>query len=326
MAAPAAPPTYSEVTDAKAKANFDSRGGYPYPAAYAPAPAPYPGAAAAPYPNVTYAPPPQQAAYWQGPQPTNPQPYSDGAGTSNFNTAEAGAPAFNVNAFSDKVIRHAFIRKVYLILMVQLLVTSGFVAFFILHTPTRLWVQSHVWFYGLSYAIFFVTYIVLICFSNVRRKFPGNFIALAVFTLTFSYVAATVASYHTAEAVLIAAGITAAVTLAVSLFAMQTRIDFTLCSGLLFGLCMVLMFAGIAFIIVYCVVPMDMRTRYILQCTYGAIGALVMCMFLVFDTQMVVGGANRKMQLSPEEYITGALQLYLDIVYLFLCILGMGKK
>ena len=48
--------------------------------------------------------------------------------------------------------------------------------------------------------------------------------------------------------------------------------------------------------------------------------------FLVFDTQQIIGG--RKHEMSPEEYIFGALQLYLDIVYLFLMILtlvGGGK-
>ena len=48
--------------------------------------------------------------------------------------------------------------------------------------------------------------------------------------------------------------------------------------------------------------------------------------FLAYDTQMLMGG--RKHQLSPEEYIYGALQLYLDVVYLFLIILSLfgGKN
>ena len=48
--------------------------------------------------------------------------------------------------------------------------------------------------------------------------------------------------------------------------------------------------------------------------------------FLAYDTQMLMGG--RKHELSPEEYIFGALQLYLDIVYLFLIILSLfgGKS
>jgi len=46
-----------------------------------------------------------------------------------------------------------------------------------------------------------------------------------------------------------------------------------------------------------------------------------MFQLLIFDTQQVVGGKHRRFQLSPEEYIAGALQLYLDIVYLFIILL-----
>lgn len=45
--------------------------------------------------------------------------------------------------------------------------------------------------------------------------------------------------------------------------------------------------------------------------------------FLIFDTQMIVGGQKRRYQLSPEEHIFGALQLYLDIVYIFLIVLSL---
>lgn len=37
--------------------------------------------------------------------------------------------------------------------------------------------------------------------------------------------------------------------------------------------------------------------------------------FLAFDTQLLMG--NRRYSLSPEEYIFGALNIYLDIVYIF---------
>ena len=43
--------------------------------------------------------------------------------------------------------------------------------------------------------------------------------------------------------------------------------------------------------------------------------------FLAYDTQMLMGG--RKHELSPEEYIYGAMQLYIDVVYLFLIILSL---
>uniref|UniRef100_A0A8C4YG49 Uncharacterized protein n=1 Tax=Gopherus evgoodei TaxID=1825980 RepID=A0A8C4YG49_9SAUR len=41
--------------------------------------------------------------------------------------------------------------------------------------------------------------------------------------------------------------------------------------------------------------------------------------FLAYDTQLLVG--NKQYGLSPEEYIFGALEIYVDIVYIFLFLL-----
>ena len=53
---------------------------------------------------------------------------------------------------------------------------------------------------------------------------------------------------------------------------------------------------------------------------YGSAGALIFSLYIVFDTQMMMGG-NHKYSLSPEEYVFAALNLYLDIINLFLYIL-----
>ena len=61
---------------------------------------------------------------------------------------------------------------------------------------------------------------------------------------------------------------------------------------------------------------------------FGAAGALVFSLYLVYDTQLMLGGKH-KYALSPEEYIFAALNLYLDIINLFLYLLsifGGGKK
>lgn len=81
----------------------------------------------------------------------------------------------------------------------------------------------------------------------------------------FSYVCAAIASFHNAQAVLIAAGITALVAFSVSLFAIQTKIDFTMCYGLIFAASMVLLLMGIAFIIIYAVIPpgVDGKNHYV---------------------------------------------------------------
>ena len=53
---------------------------------------------------------------------------------------------------------------------------------------------------------------------------------------------------------------------------------------------------------------------------YGSAGALVFSLYIVYDTQLMMGGKH-KYALSPEEYVFAALNLYLDIINLFLYIL-----
>ncbi|XP_041371669.1 protein lifeguard 2-like isoform X2 [Gigantopelta aegis] len=205
--------------------------------------------------------------------------------------------------------------------MLQLLVTVGFICLFMFIKPLKHWIQRDgSWLYYVSLGTFFVTYFVLVCIPSVRRKTPGNYICLAVFTLAFSFVTGNIASFYTTNSVLVAAGVTALVCLSISLFAIQTKIDFTMCSGLLFVLVMVLFFFGWSSLIVYHTAGYNA----ILDAVYGGLAALLFGLFLVYDTQMIVGG--RKIELSPEEYISGALQLYMDVVLLFLIILSCFGK
>ena len=53
---------------------------------------------------------------------------------------------------------------------------------------------------------------------------------------------------------------------------------------------------------------------------YGCIGALIFSLYIVYDTQLMMGGKH-KYSLSPEEYIFAALNIYLDVINLFRYIL-----
>ncbi|CAH8544362.1 unnamed protein product [Schistosoma rodhaini] len=270
-------------------------------------PPPYESAAnthSAPYPNIGFA----------------VGPYSEPAGYQDNSSDQE--PKYNRNGnftslqYSDKYVRHAFIRKVYLILTAQLLVTSAFVCVFLFSSPVKKWVSRNSWFYYLSYATFLCTYIALVCCPSVRRRYPGNVIALSVFTLAFSYMTGTVASFYDTQSVLIAVIITACLCIAISIFAIQTRIDITKCTSLIFVLTIVVMLTGLACVIVFAV----SKPNWILQVVYGGLAALLFGVYLAFDTQHIMGG--RELELSAEEYIFGALQLYLDVVNLFLIILS----
>ncbi|XP_066564536.1 protein lifeguard 2 isoform X1 [Amia ocellicauda] len=213
-------------------------------------------------------------------------------------------------SWDDKNIRRVFIRKVYVILMIQLAVTVAIVALFTFCDPIKVYIQGNPGWYWASYAVFFITYLTLSCCSGPRRQFPWNLILLAVFTLSLSYMTGMLSSYYNTKSVLLCLGITALVCLSITIFSFQTKFDFTSCQGVLFALVMVMFFSGIilAVVLPFGYVPW-------LQALYAVLGAILFTMFLAFDTQLLMG--NRRYAMSPEEYIFGALNIYLDIIYIF---------
>ncbi|XP_063976605.1 protein lifeguard 1 isoform X2 [Diachasmimorpha longicaudata] len=216
--------------------------------------------------------------------------------------------------FSEKTIRNGFIRKVYSILMVQLLITAAAISWFMYHAPTRRFVHSHPAVFWSVFIITIVLIIVMACCTNVRRKAPMNFIFLFIFTVAEAILLATVASSYNADAVLMAAGITAAVCLALTLFAFQTKYDFTGCHTVLFVALVVLMLFGI--------IVTFIDGSKVMHLVYASLGALLFSFYLIYDTQMMLGGKH-KYSVSPEEYIFAALNLYLDVVNIFMYVLAI---
>ncbi|XP_008254652.1 protein lifeguard 2 isoform X2 [Oryctolagus cuniculus] len=217
---------------------------------------------------------------------------------------------FTTFSWDDQKVRRVFIRKVYTILLIQLLVTLGVVALFTFCDPVKDYVQANPGWYWASYAVFFVTYLTLACCSGPRRHFPWNLILLTVFTLSMAYLTGMLSSYYNTTSVLLCLGITALVCLSVTIFSFQTKFDFTSCQGVIFVLLMTLLFSGLilAILLPFQYVPW-------LHAIYAVLGAGVFTLFLAFDTQLLMG--NRRHSLSPEEYIFGALNIYLDIIYIF---------
>ncbi|XP_036395894.1 protein lifeguard 3-like [Megalops cyprinoides] len=211
-------------------------------------------------------------------------------------------------------VRHAFVRKVYLILASQLFVTVAIVAVFTFVRQVNLFVIRNPGVYWASYAVYLVTYIVLACCKGPRRRFPWNVILLSIFTLAMSYMTGTIASYYSTKAVFLALGITMIVCILVTIFCFQTKVDITKCTGLL---CIL----GMVFIVTGIITAVVLAFKYVpwLQMVYAAIGAIVFTLFLVYHTQLLIG--NRKHAISPEEYVYAALSIYVDIIQIFLFVL-----
>lgn len=222
---------------------------------------------------------------------------------------------FKASQMDNKVIRRLFIRKVFAVLSLQLSVTFGFVAIFTFEHHVKLFVQQHAWTYWVGYLVFLCPYFILSCCRDFRRKHPWNLIALSVLTLAMSYMTGVISSFYDTKIVIMAIGITVLVCCTVMMFSLQTKYDFTSCAGVLYVCSIVLFIFGILCIIMY---------NRIMDLIYSSLGALLFTCFLAVDTQRLLG--DKKLSISPEEYIFAALNLYTDIIQIFLYILQILER
>lgn len=303
-------------------------GGYPAtaPPDYPPGQYPPPGQQYPPgqYPPGQYPPPAgqypptgQQYPPLQQPYPGQQPPPYGAAPAYTEPIPEMSDPG--ISAFSEKSVRNAFIRKVYGLLFCQLMVSIAIVCLFVLHKGVNRYVRNSMGMFWTAWIATIVIMIAIACCESVRRNYPLNLIMLGLFTLCESYLLGVVSAHYKVDEVLMAMGIVAVLTLAITIFAFQTKIDFTMMSGCLFVALIVLICFGILTIFFH---------SKIVRLIYACLGALIFGLYLVMDTQMMMGG-NKKYSISPEEYIFAALNLYVDIVTLFLYILqiiGIAKN
>lgn len=163
-----------------------------------------------------------------------------------------------------------------------------------------------------------VTLVVMGFCENIRRKTPVNYIFLALFTIAESFMLGIFSARFTDGQVLFAVTITAAVCLIISLFALQSRFDFTMMGGFLLAMVVVL------FMFTLLIIFFPGRRVMLF---YTSLGALVFCMYLIYDTQLMIGQEHRY-AINPEDYVFAALSLYIDIVqilFFVLAIVAMNK-
>ena len=153
----------------------------------------------------------------------------------------------------------------------------------------------------------------ILCCKSVARKTPHNYICLTIFTACQAFVFAHICSYYPSEIVLLAAGMTALLTVALTFYACTTKTDFTVCGGLFFILIVVILLLVIFSFFMTFVQWWHPLVTALLLVFYG--------LFLIYDTQLIAGG--KKHSLSYDDYIVGALILYIDIMMIFLELLKL---
>ena len=140
-----------------------------------------------------------------------------------------------------------------------------------------------------------------------RKSYPTNLLFLAGFTGLEAYAISVVTSFYSSRIVLQAVLLTAGIFIGLTLFACQTKYDFTSWMPYLFG--------GVWALILFGFIASFFRYNSTVELAYSGLAALIFSAYILVDTQLVLKHYH------VEEEIAAAISLYLDIINLFLAIL-----
>jgi len=212
----------------------------------------------------------------------------------------------------DESIRSSFIVKVYSILLFQLCIATIFILLS-LYSPLYIQiVQTNVFLLIFFSCLPFICLTIMICYPDTVKKVPNNYIILIIFTVGFSYITSRVTSFYTEKSVIYSLFLTFVVVISLIFYAKFAKTDFTIYGGVLNSFLWSIFFGGIA-LIFYDITVLDFSIRI----------SSILCFsgYILYDTQLLLG--KKSNEYSIDDYILVALNLYVDIINLFLNILKL---
>jgi FtsH-binding integral membrane protein len=241
----------------------------------------------------------------------------DGEYPVEIKTQEPGSHSDEGEEVSDSqiqmAVRAGFIRKVYGILSIQLLITFGAV-FFCQIKPIKSLIFKNQALSGnlvvFSSLLFLVLFLCLACCRGLSRKVPYNYLFLLGITICEAIACAIASSIYSFQIVALALLLTIVATLAITFYACTTKNDFSTCRVGLYVIFSQMFTIGIIAVL------FRIRALYAFY-TFGMTG--VVGIYLVYDTQLILGKLG--VGYSVDDYIFATLEIYMDIIRLFLLIL-----
>lgn len=222
----------------------------------------------------------------------------------------------------------AYVRKVFGIVAVQLVITfasclwSSFTATPYEYNPPATY-GNFVNTLAVQLTALFVmlfTMIALLCVPRLRKQVPVNYILLFIFTMSEALAVSAWTAYLTPESVLIAIGVLMASVVTLAFAALTTPMTAKLARNLIIGL-IIGVFIQFFVVMTMCIFDLFSSYWYML---YGTLGMAISGVLIFVDVMMIqIMG-----KVAVDEYIYGAMLLYIDIIRLLLYILmifGKGK-
>ncbi|GAV84995.1 Bax1-I domain-containing protein [Cephalotus follicularis] len=236
------------------------------------------------------------------------QPYRKSA------DVEVGARPLYPMMLEIPELRWSFIRKVYSIIAIQLLVTIAVGAAVVYYRPIATFFVSTGEGLALYILLIFTPFIVMCPLYYYHQKHPVNYILLGIFTISLAFAVGLTCAFTSGKVILESVILTTGVVLSLTLFtfwASRRGYDFNFLGPFLFGAVFVL----ILFALIQVLFPLGKISVTI----YGCLASIIFCGYIVYDTDNLIK------RYTYDDYIWAAVALYLDIINLFLSLLTIFR-
>ena len=223
----------------------------------------------------------------------------------------------NDDAVIDYMIRREFIIKTYAIFLTQLLLTDFFICLSFVPSINDFIKDSKdirpiffIAFCSIFVAVTITVFVFVICCRRTARKFPINYILLFSFTLCMGFYCLVFCSFFDPKGVIVASILTIGVATGLTVYAIRTKTDFNYFGALLFAFSFLFVFTVAFYFWIHATVFWIM------------LGIFIYSLLITYDSQLIMRQIG--LEYNIDDYCLAALNLYIDIIYLFIRILQLA--
>ena len=244
--------------------------------------------------------------------------YADDLNNNNENSENMSQEEIKQKEEINYKIFKGFLYKVYGIISVQLLITLIVILIFqnesinnyFKNRPTLTGFLDFISSIG-----FIATLIVLILKKDLSKQVPYNYISLFIMTFFLSIMCAFFSLSFTKDSVVFCIVLTLISSVAISIYAYYSTVNW----GIVLALIIVALSQCIGFLFM-----LFLLRNSFLEKVLCFLGTLLFGVYLVYDTQVIMKKFGETY--GVDDYIYAAIQLYLDIINLFMAILSVFGK
>ena len=230
-----------------------------------------------------------------------------------IDTAYNLVPDNNIK-YLEKEKKQKFISKVYTIVWFQIILFSLFISLCKKNQDISTFMLSSNGF-GVLFILFNLLIILIVstfcCFDLIRRS-PYNWFYILIMTIIITYFFGFLSLGYSEQSLLLCGLSTFILFSGLTIYSFQTKVDYTTKGNILLlsllGLIMVGFFSQC--------LPSGIPFMHII---YPVIGSLIFSFYIIYDTQMILG--KNKFNYEYDDYAIASINLYLDIINLFLFLL-----